>query len=306
MPVIVAVIAFVATALLLIAGAMRAEERLGVRLARRRLGDYGSPVLQSEAELQEPLTDRVLRPSAAYLMGLITRFVPPVYVEKVHHRLVLAGRGKVEDLERFLIIRVLMLVAVPVGLLVLWLLPLHGTVLIATMVFVVMVGAFGPSAWLDRVIQHRQFEIRRKLPDLLDLLTISIEAGLGFDQALGRASTMMAGPLSEEFQRTLGELRAGASRADALRGLDRRTEVQELRSFILALLQADTFGVSVGSILRTQASDMRVRRHQFAQEQAQKAPVKMLFPMVFCIMPALFVVIAGPAALSIYHLFAGH
>jgi len=305
MPVIVAAIAFLVTVLLLTALAMSADERLGIRLARSRLGEYGTPFVPSEtSELQEPLTERVIRPSAAYLIGLVTHFVPPTYMERVHHRLVLAGRGREVDLERFLIIRALMLAAIPIGLLVVWLMPLHGMVLVACMLLVVMVGALGPGAWLNRVIEHRQFEIRRKLPDLLDLLTISIEAGLGFDQALGRASTMMSGPLSEEFQRTLGELRAGASRSDALKGLDRRTEVPELRSFILALLQADTFGVSVGSILRTQASDMRVRRHQFAQEQAQKAPVKMLFPMVFCIMPALFVIIAGPAALSIYHLFS--
>jgi len=180
-----------------------------------------------------------------------------------------------------------------------------GTDLDALFVLIALAGVVGPDAWLNRVIEARQMTIRKKLPDVLDLLVISVEAGLGFEQALARAVTMVPGPLSEEFARMLGEMRAGSSRSDALTGLDTRTDVREVRSFVLALKQADVFGVSVGSILRNQAADMRIRRHQLAQEEAQKAPVKMLFPMVFCIMPALFVVTAGPAFLNIFHAFSG-
>lgn len=307
MLVLAAVAIFLTATLLVYAAAMKADERLSVRAARIRLGDYESAVVKHENDLRQPFAERVLRPVGLAAVDVLKRFLPSDYLDKLRHKLVLAGRGQPDEVDRFLVVRVLSVVAVPVLWLVVWrLTSLTGTTLLGVIVFIGLAGIVGPDAWLNREVEHRQFVIRRKLPDILDLLTISVEAGLGFEQALARTVTMVPGPLSDEFARMLGEMRAGSSRADALAALDARTEISELRSFILALLQADTFGVSVGNILRSQAAEMRVRRHQFAQEQAQKAPVKMLFPMVFCIMPALFIVIAGPAVLGIYQAFRGH
>ena len=296
---------FVTVSLLAYAGFLKADERLSVRAAHARLADYEGLPDTREGELRQPFTTRVIEPTAVFIAHLAKRVLPNEYIEKVQHKMVLAGRGQPEESDRFLVVHVLSVLAVPV----LWyvtatMTSLDGLNLIVVLALIAFAGVAGPEAWLNRVIAARQLAVRKRLPDILDLLVISVEAGLGFEQALARCVTMVPGPLSEEFARMLGEMRAGASRSDALMGLDTRTEVREVRSFVLALVQADTFGVSIGSILRNQAADMRVRRHQLAQEEAQKAPVKMLFPMVFCIMPALFVVTAGPAFLSIFHAFS--
>jgi tight adherence protein C len=165
------------------------------------------------------------------------------------------------------------------------------------------VMVYGPDAILNRRVEERQREIKEKLPDVLDLLVISVEAGLGFEQALDRTVSSVPGALTQEFARMLGEVRAGASRAQAMRAMEKRTDVPELRSFVLAILQADTFGVSIGRVLRAQADEMRIKRRQMAQEKAQKAPVKMMIPMVFCVFPALFVVVIGPAIVNIKETF---
>jgi len=162
-----------------------------------------------------------------------------------------------------------------------------------------VLGFFGPNAWLQRKIDDRAHTMLRALPDVLDLLVISVEAGLGFDSALSRVVATVPGPLSEEFFRMLQETRVGVSRRDAMRHLMDRTDLDELRSFMLAMIQAEAFGVTIARVLRVQADEMRVKRRQRAQEKAFAAPVKLVFPLVFCIFPALFIVLLGPAAIQI-------
>ena len=157
----------------------------------------------------------------------------------------------------------------------------------------IVLGFFGPDAWLQRKIDERRQQMLRALPDVLDLLVISVEAGLGFDSALSRVVSTVPGPLSEEFFRMLQETRVGVSRRDAMRHLMDRTDLDELRSFILAMIQAEAFGVTIARVLRVQADEMRVKRRQRAQEKAFAAPVKLVFPLVFCIFPALFIVLLG-------------
>jgi tight adherence protein C len=156
-----------------------------------------------------------------------------------------------------------------------------------------------PDYYLKSKISKKQEDVRRSLPNALDLLTISVEAGLGFDQALYKVSSNCKGALGEEFKRTLKEMEIGVARKDALRNLSKRTEVPELNTFIFSIIQADIFGISIGKVLRIQAGEMRVKRKQAAEEKGMKAPVKLIFPTILFLFPALMVIILGPAAINI-------
>jgi len=252
--------------------------------------------------LEGSFMDRVGRQMLGNVGGLGRRFTPHGYIEKIRHKFVMAGRDSTAEVDRFLAARVFALLSIPVIFVVLGILNpigLEGMMKWLVVGLAIAIVVFGPEAKLTRAVETRQTAILEDLPDVLDLLTISVEAGLGFEQALDRTIATVPGPLSTEFARMLGETRAGSSRADAMRAMDNRIEISEVRSFVLAILQADTFGVSIGRVLRAQAEEMRIRRRQIAQEKAQKAPVKMLIPMVLCIFPSLFVVILIPAMIQI-------
>jgi tight adherence protein C len=293
-----------AVALGLYAILSQAEEKAVVRSSLRQLDDYEVESVR-EKELLAPITERALAPFMAGLTGLGKRFTPSGYTDRVRVKLVSAGKSDQESFDRFMAIRVITVVAAPIAAYFAHKYsPVDGIGHLMLVGLVLAAFIMGPDAVLNRQVEERQYAIRTKLPDVMDLLVISVEAGLGFEQALDRTVAAVPGPLTEEFGRMLGEVRAGSSRADAMRALDARTNIPEIRSFVLAILQADTFGVSIGRVLRAQADEMRIKRRQLAQERAQKAPVKMLIPMVFCIFPALFVIVLGPAALSIVDSFS--
>jgi tight adherence protein C len=170
--------------------------------------------------------------------------------------------------------------------------------LMSMMLFPIVIAAVGymvPGIWLSRKIKARRKEIQLALADVIDLLTISVEAGLGFDPAMQRVVEKWQNALTQEFGRMLSEMRIGKSRREAMKEMTKRCNVDDLNVFISSIIQADQLGVSITQVLRVQSQQMRMRRRQRAEEQAHKAPIKMLFPMVFLIFPALYIVILGPA-----------
>jgi len=283
----------------------RLDQRNTVRAALRQLDDHVAAD-NRDRELLSPLKDRAFAPILQGFTGLGRRFTPAGYVEKVRQKFVLLGTASTQTVDRFLAIRVATVIGAALAFLfviVINLTPFTGNLRLAFGGLIILGCLLGPDAILNRRVEERQHAIAVGLPDVLDLLVISVEAGLGFEQALDRVINSVPGPLTEEFARMLGETRAGASRADAMRSMDERCDVPELRAFVLSIIQADTFGVSIGRVLRAQSEEMRIKRRQAAEERAQKAPVKMLIPMVFCIFPALFAVVLGPAILQIRESF---
>jgi tight adherence protein C len=279
------------------------EARGGARHSLRAIDDYQLVDVRDE-EMAQPIAVRVFAPAGKALTDLARRLTPVGYVDGVRRKIVLAGSPPGYEVDRFLTLKLFGVASVLVWI-VLASVFMSGHAPMAILVVLLASGIciFGPDIVLDGRIKRRRDEIERRLPDTLDLLVISVEAGLGFEQALERTAAAVPGPLSEESRRMLQETRMGASRADALRALDERTQVDDLRTFILAMLQADAFGVSISRILRGQADEIRIRRRQAAQELSQKAPIKMLFPLAVCIFPAIFVVVLLPAAIQVFKVF---
>ena len=277
----------------------------GVVDARRSSSRRLASLQTRDEVLSTSISERAIAPIIEKLGKFALRFTPQGWVTKADRKLVHAGMSEKMDGNTWAAIRIVALIATMVMFFMIqgaFSTPMQKLVVFGLLM---MIGFVGPESILNRRIDERRKDMEKSLPDVIDLLVISVEAGLGFEAAMSRVTQAVPGELSREFSRTLQETRVGVSRHKALRSLAERTDVDDLNAFILALIQADQFGVSIARMLRVQADEMRIRRRQRAQEKAFAAPVKLVFPLVLCIFPSMFVVLLGPAGINIYQVFGG-
>jgi tight adherence protein C len=274
------------------------------QVALKRAATYGRSRRKQDGDVETVhFKERVLVPAVERLAALALRINPKASADAIGTRLIAAGLATRISPSQFLAVKsgaalggaVLGLVAGAAAS------PLAG-VLLAPMF--AGAGFFAPELFLSMKIKRRREQIRSELPDALDLLAVSVEAGLGLDGAIAKLTEHMDGALIEEFALTLGEMRIGESRQDALKKMAERVPAPELGSFVRSVLQADQLGISLGRILRMQAADSRLRRQAAAEEKAMKAPIKMLFPTALFIFPALFLVVLGPSVLTFAKAFS--
>jgi tight adherence protein C len=299
LPVVIAAAA--AVAIILIALGLAGGSAVDPVQARlTQLGTMQARNLE-EIELQQPFLDRTFRPLVGKLSGTATRFTSVSFTQTAEKRLAMAGNPGDLRVADWLGIKVISAIAFAILFFLVFTFLLGTDPVIGVLLGVagIAFGYIAPEFWLGRRVRGRQHAILLQIPDALDLLTISVRAGLGFDAALAKVVEKMIGPLTDEFRRALAEVRMGKARRDALRDIVPRTDVVPLTNFIGAIIQAEQLGVSISKVLQVQSEQLRIERRQRAEEMANKAPIKMLFPLVGCIFPSLFVVILGPAIILI-------
>lgn len=300
------VLIFVALLIVVVALAVSPRGNVGVNRSMAVLEALTAAPEEMKGELDAPFGDRVLVPLLNRAQGLGRRLTPADANDRIHMKLERAGNPRGWTADRvsagkvvgfFAALALSLLISVAMGL---TFLPTLGFVMAAS-----VAGYMAPNLYLYQQAYDRAEVLQRALPDAIDLLTISVESGLGFDAAIAQVARNTEGPLSEEFARMLQEMQLGRGRTDALRSLGERTDLPDLRAFVSAMVQADAFGIPVAQVLRVQSSEIRVKRRQWAEEAAQKVPVKILVPLIFCILPCLFIAVLGPAAISIMDNFSG-
>jgi tight adherence protein C len=257
---------------------------------------FEEPVDEFQQKLQEPTLKRLLRPLASGAGSRIGSITPRAQLDRIHAQLVQAGLGGSIRAEELATLQVVLVAGAALlgTLLTITTQPRMAYAVICVLGFPLFM-LLGFHSWLTRKVDERKESLRADMPDALDLLAIAVEAGTGFEGAIGVVCSNFPGPLGQEFSRTLKEMELGLSRREALQNLKKRTEVAELSNFVLALVQADALGMPIGRVLKTQAVEMRNKRRAWAREKAAKLPVKMMLPLVFFIFPAILIVTMGPA-----------
>lgn len=291
-------IVFVAVFLFVLAiGLLAVVRKSSKRTVASRLSYYGT---QKEVEEIPSFSDRILLPVLRRIANMVKRISPKRVEESTSHKLELAGILEVLGTNVYFTVKLLL----PLIFLIIYILLLvffdFSMVINILLLIPIPISYFLPDIYLKNKINSRQDEIRRTLPNALDMLTITVEAGMGFDAALSRIAKNLKGPLGEELEKMLKEMNVGIPRREALRNLVKRTYVSDLDSFVSAIIQAEILGISIGKILRTQASELRNRRSIRAEEAGIKAPLKLVFPLILCLLPALLVVIIGPGIITLY------
>jgi tight adherence protein C len=278
---------------------LMSERKRAVRLLESQVSGT-SDVNLREQEMSESFSRRALVPVLSTAARVARRVTPLDARDRLTRKLLLAGSPAGWDAERVMAFKIIGLVGgLILGFVVASSTGLSGVVTILVVGLFTFAGFIAPDSIVNGRVEDRQREILNTLSDTLDLLTISVEAGLSLNAAISQVVQNVPGVLSQEFSRMLQEIQLGVPRSDAFRHLAERTDVDELNAFALAMIQADIFGVSIAGVLRTQAEQLRIKRRQRAEAKAQQIPVKIVFPLILCVLPALFVVIVGPGAIRI-------
>ncbi len=309
---IIGIVVIGGAALLVIAGvrAARNSDQFDPLMARLEEATQRGDVVTSleQIEMQQPFTQRVLVPMLQRIGELSSGFTPQKVLEDTTHKLEIAGNPGRIDAATFLASRFIVAlffggILLMVGLFAPNRWPLGQTFLVV--LAFTLIGFFFPQLWLQSRINSRQKEIRKAMPDALDLLTICVEAGLGFEAAMSKVSEKWENQLSLALLRTIREIQLGKARRDAMRDMADRIAIPEMTSFVAAIIQSEILGVSLAKVLRIQSDQMRVRRRQRAEEQAHQAPVKMILPLAFLIFPSIFIILLTPAGIQLSRSFAG-
>ena len=296
----------VGVALTLLGMALRpAEEVTGINRSIAVLKAMTEAPKELRGDLEKPFGERVLAPLQARALRLGRRLTGADSAARIRGKLDLAGNPAGWTVDRVVSGKVLF---AGVGLVVGALFSLMVAEQLSSRLLWglggLVVGFFGPNLYLYQLAYDRGQKLQRELPDAIDLMTICVESGLGFDAAVQQVARNTDGPLAEEFARMLREMQLGMGRSEALRSLAERTKIPDVRSFVSAMVQADSFGIPIAQVLRVQSSEIRVKRRQRAEEKAQQVPVKITVPLIFCILPCLFIAVMGPAVISIMDSFS--